>query len=94
MPFVKGQKKTGGRKVGSINKTTAEQKERIETVLNLLYGDILKSLNTLDFEEKTKMWVTLQEYVVPKLARTELSGDLNISTTISETTNFKIKPRG
>lgn len=94
MPFKTGHEKVGGRRAGSINKKTAEQKKRIEYVLSILQKTLAQDIKTIDATERTKLWCTLQEYMVPKLARTEVSGELGINATISETTQFNLKKKG
>ncbi len=86
--------KTGGRTKGVINKITKSQKERIEKVLSILDKSLEKDLKLVGPIERVKLWSTLQEFVRPKLARTELTGELNVKQTISETTNFSLKSKG
>jgi hypothetical protein len=70
----KGLPKTGGRKKGSQNKKTLEAKERVEWVLALLEPELEKDIKKLQPNERVRLWNDLQEYVRPKLARTELTG--------------------
>lgn len=77
-----GHTKIGGRQKGVKNKRTAEQLERIEYALSLLDSTIEEDLKAIEPKERAKIWVNLQEYIRPKLARTEISGE--IDTTITE----------
>ncbi|MES2395653.1 MAG: hypothetical protein V4549_06605 [Bacteroidota bacterium] len=88
-------KKTGGRTKGAINKTTKEAKKRIEFVLRLLDKTLNKDIKALDSIERVRLWSSLQEFVIPKLARTELTGKDggDITMTISETTNYSLKTK-
>lgn len=86
-------KKTGGRKKGSINKVTAECRQRIEFVLGLLDENIEKDIKAIGEVERVKLWASLQEFVRPKLARTELTGKDGGAITISDTTIYSLKPR-
>ena len=75
--FKKGDKKpiNSGKKKGSKNKRTEEQLKRIEYVLEILDTSIDKDIKALEPRERAKLWVDLQEYIRPKLARTELVGN-------------------
>jgi hypothetical protein len=64
--FKPGQ---GGRKTGSYNKITLEQKERVEWVLGLLDETLEESISMLKPKEKVDLWLSLQEYIRPKLQR-------------------------
>ena len=56
--FKPGQ---GGRKTGSYNKITLEQKERVEWVLGLLDETLEESISMLKPKEKVDLWLSLQE---------------------------------
>jgi hypothetical protein len=60
-------KKTGGRLRGSPNKATAEMRRRIASVLDAI--DIEAELKTLTASERVKVWITLSEFVAPKMER-------------------------
>lgn len=74
MPFVKGQLKKGGKTKGSVNKKTQEAAMRVEYVLGLLEETIEKDIKLIEPKDRVKMWDSLQEYVRPKLQRTEVTG--------------------
>ena len=64
--FKPGQ---GGRKMGSCNKITTDQKERIEWVLELLDETLEDSIRKLKPKDQVDLWMNLQEYIRPKLQR-------------------------
>jgi len=59
----------GGRKIGSLNKITLEQKARVEWVLGLLDETLEESISMLKPKEKVDLWLSLQEFIRPKLQR-------------------------
>jgi len=72
--------KMGGRKPGALNRSTEEMKLTIARATN----NVLSTINT-DLEEIKKknpekameLAFKLLEYVMPKLSRTEMSGEIN-----------------
>jgi len=68
----KGLPKAGGRQKGSVNKVTAKAKERIEFVLGLLEETLEYDIAGLKPVERVNLWNDLQEFVRPKLSRSEL----------------------
>jgi hypothetical protein len=74
MPFVKGKIKTGGKKKGVVNKKTQEAAMRVEYVLSLLEETIEDDIKLIEPKERVKMWDNLQEYIRPKMQRTEITG--------------------
>ncbi len=103
MKFQKGHKKVGGKEKGVPNKATRDIKEAyrllIENNLDNLTGWIEK-IAVKDPEKAIRILADLSEYVVPKLARTDLtSGDkpirpaLNI-TVLNEKTKEAIEKLG
>lgn len=70
-------KKTGGRKAGTPNKKTAQQRARIARILSFdtFSDDKLKEyLSQMSGRDIIETFIKLQEFVTPKLARTELAG--------------------
>ena len=67
--FEKGH--TGLKKTGIPNKITAEAKQRIERVLELLDETLETDLMALSPKEKVQLWMDLQEFIRPKLQRTQ-----------------------
>lgn len=83
MAAPKGNKFAGNRK-GVPNKRTIESVQRIEWVLGKLEETLEYDLTQISSLERVKLWDNLQEYIRPKLARTEL-------TTNDNTVNFIVK---
>jgi hypothetical protein len=74
--YKKGKAKTGGRKKGSVNKTTAVLKEKITTLVNDLYPKVIEDLEKLEPEERVAAFVKLLPYVMPKaVQKIELTGE-------------------
>lgn len=88
MPFIKGRQKTGGRKVGVTNRTTAEIREKVQMVLS----DRIESLNDdLDNMDSFKRWTILNsvaKYVLPALNKNDdsvtVSGGYNITVSFED----------
>jgi len=75
MGLHKGQTNNpAGKPKGALCKKTLAQIERVEFVLSLLNDTLEKDIKTLDPKERIRLWNDLQEYIRPKLARTELTG--------------------
>ena len=82
MTFIKGDSRLNkaGRKPGALNRSTEEMKLTIARATN----NVLSTINT-DLEEIKKknpekameLAFKLLEYVMPKLSRTEMSGEIN-----------------
>lgn len=73
----KGIKK-GGRTMGTPNKRTSEQLKRIEFVLSLLDKKIESDIKEISPSERVKLWASLQEYIRPKLTKTELKAEVEV----------------
>jgi hypothetical protein len=70
------RQKTGGRGAGTPNKTTEQIRESIQKALNFIDGNetqFKRDINALSPAERLKLYVSLLEYVQPKLARTEMA---------------------
>ena len=67
--FQKGH--SGLRKKGTPNKKTVQIKERIEMVLEILDESIEADILALKPKEKVQLWMDLQEFIRPKLQRTQ-----------------------
>jgi hypothetical protein len=61
-----------GKQKGTVNKLTAERRDRINRILNALDESIDSIIEAMTDQDKLKLWVELQEYVVPKLQRITL----------------------
>lgn len=89
MPFVKGKIKTGGKKKGTPNQVTKDQRERaaliIDNNIDRMQGWIDK-VAAENPERAYKMLLDMFEFSLPKLKAIELSGpggkDLNPHITI------------
>jgi len=62
---------TGLRKAGIPNKVTTEVKQRIERVLEILDESLESDLQALSPKEKVQLWMDLQEFIRPKLQRSQ-----------------------
>jgi hypothetical protein len=68
--------KTGGRTKGVPNKSTAEVREAIAAFASANVDQMGDWLNAIDSpEKKLDLFLRAIEYHIPKLARTEISGD-------------------
>ena len=77
-----------GKKPGTQNKTTKDIKEAYRLLIEKNLDNLTDWLNKVaakDPEKAIRILNDLSEYVIPKLARTDLTGDLNhdIKTTIT-----------
>jgi len=75
MPFEPGNTLGKGRPKGAINKTTSETKEFLARISNKLGKRVEEDLDLMDPKDRVKIWLELQEYLIPKLSRTELTGE-------------------
>lgn len=76
MPFKKGHKESKGRPKGGKNKKTTENKERINKILSYIDDKyLIKDIDNLTSSERVKTYISLMEYIMPKLARKEHTGD-------------------
>jgi hypothetical protein len=77
MPFTKGNK-LGGRKKGAENKSTIEIKEAYAMLITHNIPNLVKWLDAIAKKDPAKaiyILSDLSEYVIPKLARTDLTND-------------------
>lgn len=78
MPAPKGNKFAGSRK-GKPNQRTVESVKRVERVLSILEETLEDDIAAINPNERVKLWNDLQEYIRPKLARTEIdTGDSKV----------------
>lgn len=82
MAWTKGMKKTGGRKRGVTNKTTAELKELIKRFCTDNYQSVLMEWAKLKGRDKVKLYIDLLSYCVPKPYATYDLPDENGSYTV------------
>ena len=71
-----------GRPKGAKNKRTKEQLERVEWALSVLDDTLEKDIKAMSETERVKLWAVLQEFVRPKLSRTDTNLKADIETTI------------
>jgi len=77
MPFSKGNK-LGGRTKGAENKSTIEIKEAYSMLIKHNIPNLVKWLDKIAEKDPAKaiyILADLSEYVIPKLARTDLTND-------------------
>ena len=77
MPFKEGHKKVGGRAKGSTNKTTAEIRDAYQRLVESNLGNMTEWLTQVAAENPEKameLMLKLSEYMIPKLARQEVTG--------------------
>lgn len=67
--FTTGNKYGTGRPAGSPNKTTAKTKEYLLAISAELENTLLDDLQELQPLDRVKIWLSLQEYLLPKLSR-------------------------
>ena len=72
------KRKTGGRAKGTLNKSTAEFKERIRAILNKELDGLDDLFDGLEKKEKLDFIVKLLPFVVAKQQAHEINGDQKI----------------
>lgn len=82
MPFQKGKPKTGGRAPGVTNKSTRAAREAIAAFVDGNAEKLSQWLDEIYEKDGPKAafacFTDLVEFHVPKLARTEMTGDLDV----------------
>jgi len=79
MPFTKGHKLSTGRPHGAINRSTEQAKLAISRLANSGLDALREDLVKIRKEnplEAAKIYLKLLEYIVPKKASIELSGEI------------------
>jgi hypothetical protein len=89
MAAKKGQPKVAGRTKGTPNKRTQESIERVEWVLSLLEPTLESDIAAITEIERVRLWNDLQEYVRPKLARTQVEHSGGIE--VKQITGMEVK---
>ena len=94
MPFKKGRNKTGGKVKGTQNKATKDIKEAYRKLIEDNLDNLTAWLETIaakDPEKAIKIIADLSEYIIPKLARTDLtSGDEPLKQNLNITVDSSI----
>lgn len=85
MPANLFQQGNPGRQKGSVNKTTKAQKEGILKALVLLDTTFEQDIAEMTAKERVDVWLQLQEFILPKLQRTqvEVEGQIEQLTKIT-----------
>ena len=65
-----------GRPKGAKDKFKQETKRRIDKVLTQLEETLEADIKALPDSQRVKLWTELQEYINPKLQRTEIKGEI------------------
>lgn len=83
MPFKKGKPKTGGKKKGTPNKATSSVRDKFAQLLEGYSIELMsKDLKSIEPAERLRIVTGLAEFIVPKLQRSEHSG--NVDTHITQ----------
>jgi hypothetical protein len=80
MPFQPGHKLAKGRPSGALNRSTESAKLTIARLANKGLNNISEDLEKIRKEnpiEAAKLYLKLLEYIVPKKAQMEISGEIN-----------------
>jgi len=77
MSFKKGHSgNPNGRPKGSLNKTTSEYREFLIGLISKQRDKIEEELSKLEGKEYINAIVMLSDYIIPKMKRTEVKGEL------------------
>ena len=80
MPFEKGNQLGKGRPAGQLNRSTEQAKLTIARLANRGLDNISEALEKIrkqDPLEAAKLYLKLLEYIVPKKAQMEISGQID-----------------
>ena len=80
MPFEKGNQLGKGRPAGQVNRSTEQAKLTIARLANRGLDNISEDLEKIrkqDPLEAAKLYLKLLEYIVPKKAQMEISGQID-----------------
>ena len=72
MGFTKGNNYGKGRPKNSPNKSTAQTKEIISKVTEEIEKTLFNDIAELQPTDRVKLWLSLQEYLAPKLSRQQI----------------------
>jgi len=73
----KGSPKTGGRQKGSVNVITRPLKELISSYSQDSFNRFIVEMDRLEGSEYVKAYLSLLEYSLPKLQRSEIMGEVS-----------------
>jgi hypothetical protein len=83
----KGSPKTGGRQKGSVNVITRPLKELISSYSQDSFNRFIVEMDRLEGSEYVKAYLSLLEYSLPKLQRSEIMGEVS-SLSFTEENNL------
>ena len=86
MKFEKGHTKVGGKTKGTPNKVTQDIRDAYQKLIEDNLDNLtlwLESIAEKDPEKAIRILSDLSEYVIPKLARTEIKGEFEAGITIN-----------
>ena len=79
MAFEKGNKLAKGRPIGALNRSTEQMKITLARAANNTLNNIAEDLEKIrkkDPERAIELSLKMMEYVLPKLARTEVKAEI------------------
>lgn len=91
--FEKGKEKTGGRKKGSLNKTSIAGKQKIaEYFENGGLEELLADIAKLEDKDRVQAKIKLIEYYIPKQKEVDLKAELKNDTVNVNLTKHNTPP--
>ena len=81
MAFKKGMQKIGGKQKGTPNKTTKEIREAFQLLIENNLDNMTQWVKSIANEDPAKamnLLIQLAEYNIPKLARIETKGEMDV----------------
>lgn len=87
------QIKTGGRKIGTPNKTTKQVREKISLFIDINFDRFLKDFEQLEIKDRVLFYEKMLKYVLPQKLENELIIDTDNITdeNIEKITDLLIK---
>lgn len=82
MPFKEGNK-LGGRKKGSVNKSSLKVRESFTQLLEDNLDQLRQDFKEVEPKERIRLFMELSKYVIPQLKSTEITGDMDKPLTIT-----------
>lgn len=73
--FQKGNAGGPGRKLGSMNRHTAEARELVSQLIENNGPSVQEWINRVSARDALAIYVSLLEFILPKIARTELTAN-------------------
>ena len=91
MGFEKGKPKTGGRKPGTPNRTTANLRELLDSFLADNFEEVCREFAALEGKDKIAVYVKLLEFGLPKRSHAEIMADGQLRLQTEQITGMVIK---